>query len=73
MTRRSRVRRLFILCNHFLRNLAFYRTGWRRGGVDQEPTLRRKESQFWVNVNGNFIDICALEWCKLFGDKKGTS
>ena len=71
MTRRNRVRRLFILCNHFLRNLAFYRAGWRRGGVHQQPTLRRKESQFWVSVNGNFIDICVLEWCKLFGDVKG--
>lgn len=70
MTRRDRVRRIFILCNHFLRNLAFYRTGWRRGGIDTEPTLRRRESQFWVNVNGNFIDICVLEWCKLFGSKK---
>ena len=27
--------------------------------------------QFWVNANGNFIDICVLEWCKLFGDKRG--
>jgi hypothetical protein len=22
-------------------------------------------------VSGNFIDICVLEWCKLFADKKG--
>lgn len=71
MTRRDRVRRLLILCNHFLRNLAFYRTGWRRGGIDRKPTLRRKENQFWVTVNGNFFDICVLEWCKLYGDKKG--
>ena len=21
-----------------------------------------------MGVNGNFIDICVLEWCKLFGD-----
>lgn len=71
MTRRDRVRRVFILCNHFLRNLAFYRAGWRRGGVDQEPTLRRRENQFWRNVNANFIDLCVLEWCKVFGDAKG--
>jgi len=24
-----------------------------------------------VAVNGNFIDICVLEWCKLFGDSRG--
>jgi len=24
-----------------------------------------------VNVNGNFLDICVLEWCKLFGDPCG--
>ncbi len=29
------------------------------------------EDQFWVNANGNFLDICVLEWCKLFADKKG--
>lgn len=28
-------------------------------------------SQFWVAVNGNFLDICVLEWCKLFGDTRG--
>jgi hypothetical protein len=71
MTRRDRVRRTFILCNHFLRNLAFYRTGWLRGGIDRRPTLRRRDSQFWVNINSNFIDISVLEWCKLFGDAKG--
>ncbi len=29
------------------------------------------KDQFWVNANGNFIDVCVLEWCKLFGDKRG--
>lgn len=27
--------------------------------------------QFWVTINGNFIDICIIEWCKLFGDTRG--
>jgi hypothetical protein len=26
---------------------------------------------FWVLVNGNFIDVCVLEWYKLFGDVQG--
>jgi hypothetical protein len=64
MTRRQRLRRVGILCCHFLRNLAFYKAGWRK------RELRFKD-QFWVNVSGNFIDLCVLEWCKLFGDKRG--
>lgn len=64
MTRRARLRRVGILCCHFLRNLAFYQAGWRKGALIFNE-------QFWVNVNGNFIDICVLEWCKLFGDKRG--
>ena len=64
MTRRQRLRRAGILCCHFLRNLAFYKAGWRKGELIFKD-------QFWVNANGNFIDICVLEWCKLFGDKRG--
>jgi len=54
------------LCCHFLRNLGFYKSGWRKG----ELIFRE---QFWVNANSNFIDICVLEWCKLFGDKQGQN
>jgi hypothetical protein len=28
-------------------------------------------ASFWRIVNGNFIDACVLEWCKLLGDPKG--
>ena len=64
MTRRERIRRVGILCCHCLRNLAFYMAGWRDGNfISKEP------SQFWITVNGNFIEICVLEWCKLFGLK----
>lgn len=64
MTRRQLLRRVGILCCHFLRNLAFYKAGWSRG----KATF---QGQFWTNANGNFLDICVLEWCKLFGDKRG--
>ena len=64
MTRRQHLRRAGILCCHFLRNLAFYRAGRRKGKLIFKD-------QFWVNANGNFLDICVLEWCKLFGDKRG--
>jgi hypothetical protein len=64
MTPENRLRRVAILCCHFLRNLAFYRAGWRRGKT-------RRATQFWVTANGNFLDACILEWCKLFaGDTK---
>lgn len=46
---------------HFVRNAAYYRA------FNAAPVPRRRE-QFWRTLNGNFIDICMLEWCKLFGD-----
>ncbi len=64
MIRKERLRRVAILCCHCLRNLAYYRAGWH----GDELILK---GQFWINVNGNFLDICVLEWCKLFGDLRG--
>lgn len=46
---------------HFIRNAAYYHA-W-----NAAPVVRKKE-QFWRTLNANFIDICLLEWCKLFGD-----
>jgi AbiU2 len=76
-TQKDRVRRAAILCIHFLRNLAYYRAGW-AVHVEQSGSsgashriLRRKESQFWRTVNGNCLDTCILEWCKLFADRNG--
>ncbi|MGZ4970682.1 MAG: hypothetical protein ACXV8O_19650 [Methylobacter sp.] len=63
MEHRQRLRNIGILCCHFLRNLAFYRSGWRNGQL----VFRE---QFWINVNSNFLDIAVLEWCKLFADNK---
>lgn len=62
--RRYRTRRVGILCCHCLRNLAFYRA-WYKAGTPF------KGKQFWVNLNGNFLDVAVLEWCKLFGDTRG--
>jgi hypothetical protein len=59
-----------LVCCHFLRNLAFYRTGWRYD-TDLKRRDHRTNDQFWVDANGNFLDICVLEWCKLFGEKNG--
>ncbi len=64
MTRRTHLRRVAILCCHCLRNLAFYKAGWRKGDLIIQD-------DFWVNVNGNFLDMSILEWCKLFADQRG--
>ena len=63
MNRRTRLCRTGILCLHFLRNAAYYRTF-------NAAAIPRRREQFWRTINGNFIDICMLEWCKLFGDPK---
>lgn len=66
LNRIERLRRVLILCCYFIQNLAYYRAGWKPGKV-----FARHRSQFWVTANGNFLDHCVLEWCKLFGDKAG--
>src|SRR5438045_8454681 len=65
LSRRECLRRVILLCCHFARNVASYRAGKRNGQVLPETT------EFWVTVNGNFVDQAVLEWCKLVGDKKG--
>jgi hypothetical protein len=61
MNRNKRLRRVALLCCHFARNLAYYKGGW-----DGQKFKGRDE--FWATVNSNFLDICVLEWSKLFGD-----
>jgi hypothetical protein len=61
--KRDRLRRVVILCEHFVRNLAYYRAG--------HDGLSKASPQFWVTVNTNFIDMAVIEWCKLFGDRRG--
>jgi hypothetical protein len=70
LTPDERLRRVMIVCCHFLRNLAFYSAGWRYDTHLQRRD-HRTSAQFWVNANSNSIDICVLEWCKLFAEKKG--
>ncbi len=61
MDRTKRLRRVGRLCCHFVRNYAYYKAGW------HDDKLKSND-QFVVSLNGNFLDICVLEWCKLFGD-----
>ena len=61
LTRAERLRRVVRLCCAFIRNLEYYRVGF-----PGEP--RSADREFWLTVNGNFIDQCILEWFKLMGD-----
>ena len=63
MNREKRLRRVALLCCHFVRNCAYYRAGW-----DGEQT--KAANEFWATVQGNFMDIAVLEWLKLFGNHK---
>jgi len=63
VTRRDRLRRVVLLCVHFSRNLAYYRAGHDR--------LTNASPSFWITIDGNFLDMAVMEWCKLFGDQKG--
>ena len=60
---KNRPQNAALLCCHFARNFAYYSV------FRQSPHLG--ETGFWLTVHGNFIDICVLEWCKLFGNKNG--
>jgi hypothetical protein len=62
--RQDRLRRTAILCAACLRNIAFYRAGWKR---TQRP---RFKGLLHGTINCNFIDIAVVEWCKLFGETK---
>lgn len=71
LTKRELCRRSVLLCITFLRNLVYYRTGQGQHGrhlLDaSEPTVN-----FWRQANSNFIDMCVLDWCKLFADKRAV-
>ena len=60
MTREQQLRRAAIVCCACLRNVAYFRAGWREG----EPVFSLK-SNFQRTLNGNFLDVAVLEWRKL--------
>lgn len=62
LTKRERIRRVILLCAHFSRNLAYYRAG--------HELLTTTSLEFWITVDGNFLDVAVIEWCKLLGDPK---
>lgn len=61
------IRKLFLLCCHCIRNIAYYRVGF----VNEDGSGDLKErTQFGVTVNDNMLDVAVFEWCKLFADQK---
>jgi hypothetical protein len=68
LTRKDRLRRVVLVCCSFIRNLAFFRTGRERGSHLLKPSAEC--AAFWQQVDSNCIDMCVLEWCKLFSDKQ---
>jgi hypothetical protein len=70
LTRKDRLRRVVLLCTHFVRNLAYYRgarespSGWRDRPLSPD-------ARFWRTMANNCIDLCVLEFCKLFADRNG--
>jgi len=69
MPKKLRLRRVVILCREFARNLAYVRAGQREEYshlvAESNPT-----ASFWRVIRNNALDMCVLEWCKLFGDKQ---
>jgi hypothetical protein len=67
----ERRRRVVQLCCSFLRNLAFHRAGLDSEVQSKLLDPKHPHATFWLEVRGNFFDTAVLEWCKLFGDRKG--
>lgn len=61
----KKIRRIGTLCLNCICNIASYRAGW-----DGKKKLK-VDSNFWTRVNGNFLDMATLDWCKLFLELSG--
>lgn len=71
LTSSERRRRMARLCCSFTRNLAFHRAGMHEDVQRNLFLCSHPNGAFWREVHANFIDICVLDWCKLFADKGG--
>jgi hypothetical protein len=70
LTKGERLRRVVLVCGYFMRNLGYYRAGFRDNAAGKKE-LKGKGINFWRHVSSNFLDAAVMEWCKLFGDKNG--
>jgi hypothetical protein len=71
LTSEERQRRAVQLCCTFMSNLGFHRAGMRPEVQGKLFAPTHPQEAFWREVHINFIDICVLEWCKLFTDRRG--
>jgi hypothetical protein len=71
LSKRDRLRRIAILCCSFIRNLAYYRAGQAQEVVGL-LNANAKNASIWRQMNSNFIDMCVLEWAKIFVDMSGA-
>lgn len=58
-----------VICYSIIRNIAFYRAGWTTAENGNKQLVL--DDDFWRTVNGNFLEMAALNWCKLFFDRGG--
>lgn len=61
----KKIRRIARLCLYVIGNIACYKAGW-----TNQKTFKI-DTDFWRKVNGNFLDIATLDYCKLFVDING--
>ncbi|MFZ0890132.1 MAG: hypothetical protein WA005_16945 [Candidatus Binataceae bacterium] len=65
MPREEKLATALKLCASFARNLAYYRVGWWKEHLHLLDPAKR-DNTFWLLANGTCLDMCVLEWCKLF-------
>jgi len=70
MPREEKLVRALKLCASFARNLVYYRVGRRKEHLHLLDLTKTESAHFWRLVNGNCLDMCVLEWCKLFQERE---
>jgi hypothetical protein len=69
LTRNERLRRVLILGRDFIRNIGYVRGAQKHPAGWKEPPLHSAVN-FYRIAHNNALDMCVLDWCKLFGDDK---
>lgn len=67
LSREEHLRRVCLVALTFARNVAYY-----RAARNANAKYAGRGGNYGITVDGNFIDIATLEWCKLFGDAKAV-
>ena len=70
LTRNEILTRVQWLCRSFAQNMAYYRAG-RSKEFGRLFEATQAGGNFWISMANNCLDMCVLDWCKLFGEKHG--